>query len=216
MKTPDATDATPWGPIVPAPAATETAGRILDAARVRFAQQGIARTTMSDLAADAGISRKWLYRHFRNRDAVVRALLGRDAQRLIDSVTALYTGASDPLEALIDALAQVVKLFREDQLLQRLVETEPEAMAPFMTTGAGVLMQPTIEFAANLLCEHFDRPAGDAALTAEALIRLAVSAVFTEAAMVDFDDAAQRRGFFATIVPRLVVPDHSRATGSAR
>ncbi|CQD16570.1 TetR family transcriptional regulator [Mycolicibacterium conceptionense] len=210
METRDTLDITPWGPIIPAAPATETAARILDAARARFATQGITRTTMSELAADAGISRKWLYRHFDNRDAVVRALIGRDAQRVIDSVTALYTDANDPLGAMIDALTTVVELLREDQLLRRLVETEPQALAPFLTTGAATLMRPAIEVTVGLLEQHFEMASHEnATVTAEALIRLTLSAVLSEAATTDFDDPGQRRQFFAIAVSRLIVPPHT-------
>ncbi|MEE4023073.1 TetR family transcriptional regulator [Gordonia sp. PKS22-38] len=189
------------------------AAKILDAARIRFAAQGISRTTMSELAADAGISRKWLYRHFDNRDAVVRALIGRDAQRVIDSVTTLYADASDPLDAMIDALTTVVTLLRQDQLLQRLVETEPQALAPFLTTGAATLMRPAIEVTVGLLDEHFGMARTDATLAAEALIRLTLSSVLSEAATTDFDDPEKRREFFAYSVPRLIAPPHGFESG---
>jgi AcrR family transcriptional regulator len=51
--------------IEPQPAAAPTAvDRILDAAARRFAEVGVDGTTMSSIAAEAHLSREWLYRHF--------------------------------------------------------------------------------------------------------------------------------------------------------
>ena len=54
---------------------------ILDAARRCFARKGVHGTTMSEIAAQAGVSRTTLYRSYAGRDHVALALLQREIAR---------------------------------------------------------------------------------------------------------------------------------------
>lgn len=54
--------------------------RILDAAEACFARNGFHRTTMNDVAAEAGMSAGNLYRYFANKEAIVTGLTERDRE----------------------------------------------------------------------------------------------------------------------------------------
>jgi AcrR family transcriptional regulator len=56
--------------------------RLLDAAASCYARFGLAKTTAEDVAREAGISRATLYRHFKNRDELLLAVVAREASRL--------------------------------------------------------------------------------------------------------------------------------------
>ncbi|MCB8822223.1 TetR/AcrR family transcriptional regulator [Microvirga rosea] len=56
--------------------------RILDAAERCFVRSGFHRTTMQDVAAEAGMSPGNLYRYFPSKDAIVGALAERDRARI--------------------------------------------------------------------------------------------------------------------------------------
>jgi TetR/AcrR family transcriptional regulator, repressor for uid operon len=62
--------------------------RILDAAERCFVRAGFHRTTMQDVAAEAGMSPGNLYRYFRSKDAIVMALTERDRARIGDDFSA--------------------------------------------------------------------------------------------------------------------------------
>lgn len=49
----------------------ETRGRIADIALSLFLERGFAETTMADIAAEAGVSRRTAYRHFPSKDELV-------------------------------------------------------------------------------------------------------------------------------------------------
>jgi len=53
----------------------QTATAILDAAEELFAEQGLANAHMNDIAARAGVAVGTLYNHFKDRDALLAALL---------------------------------------------------------------------------------------------------------------------------------------------
>jgi len=62
--------------------AQDRQARILDAAERCFVRSGFHRTTMQDVAAEACMSPGNLYRYFRSKDAIVRALTERDRARI--------------------------------------------------------------------------------------------------------------------------------------
>jgi AcrR family transcriptional regulator len=55
---------------------------ILAAAAVAFARAGYAATSMDDVAAEAGVTKLIVYRHFDSKDALYRAVLDRISTRL--------------------------------------------------------------------------------------------------------------------------------------
>jgi AcrR family transcriptional regulator len=50
-------------------------GRIVQAAHDRFLEEGFHRMTMDELAAELGMSKRTLYRHFRGKIEVLDAVL---------------------------------------------------------------------------------------------------------------------------------------------
>jgi TetR/AcrR family acrAB operon transcriptional repressor len=55
--------------------AQETRSQILDAAEQAFYERGVARTTLADIAALAGVTRGAIYWHFSNKSDLLQALL---------------------------------------------------------------------------------------------------------------------------------------------
>jgi AcrR family transcriptional regulator len=64
------------------PANERTNKRWLDAAASCYTRFGLAKTTVEDVARAAGVSRATLYRHFKNRDELLVAVIAREAGRL--------------------------------------------------------------------------------------------------------------------------------------
>lgn len=96
--------------------------QILDAATRAFARAGYVTTNLDDVAAEAGITRVLLYRHFDSKTDLYRAVLDRAGARLSDSV-----GNDDydetSIAALVRAAADDPDGFR---LLFRHAAREPE------------------------------------------------------------------------------------------
>src|SRR5918997_6192183 len=96
--------------------------QILDAATRAFARAGFAGTGLDDVAAEAGITRVLLYRHFDSKADLYRAVLDRACQHLENAV-----GSDDfderAIPALLRAAAADPDAFR---LLFRHAAREPE------------------------------------------------------------------------------------------
>jgi TetR/AcrR family transcriptional regulator, repressor for uid operon len=73
--------------------------RILDAAERSFCRSGFHRTTMQDVAVEAGMSPGNLYRYFPSKDALVAGLCERDRLNLGREFSELGTTAGDFLAA---------------------------------------------------------------------------------------------------------------------
>jgi AcrR family transcriptional regulator len=96
--------------------------QILDAATRAFARAGFTATGLDDVAAEAGITRVLLYRHFDSKADMYRAVLERACHRLEESV-----GRGDfdsrAIPALVRSAAADPDAFR---LLFRYAAREPE------------------------------------------------------------------------------------------
>lgn len=67
-----------------------TSEALLDGAMQQFTRHGFAKTSMSDIAKAAGISRTSLYNTFSTKDDVFRALSGRINERVYAAVVSAY------------------------------------------------------------------------------------------------------------------------------
>ena len=60
---------------------------LLDAATRLFIRRGVARTTLNQIATEAGMTRGAVYWHFENKDAVIRSLWERGGNSLLVQLT---------------------------------------------------------------------------------------------------------------------------------
>lgn len=73
-----------------------TRERLLDAASTLFARQGIAPTTVEQIAAEAGYTRGAVYSNFADKDELLVALVDRRVTETIAEVRELYEQNPDP------------------------------------------------------------------------------------------------------------------------
>lgn len=99
------TTSTAAGPPTPRLPRSQRRAQIIDAATRTFAKAGFAATNLDDIAAEAGISRAILYRHFDSKTDLYRAVLDNACGRLAaatggdkfteESITGLLRAAAD-------------------------------------------------------------------------------------------------------------------------
>lgn len=89
--------------------------RIVSAARTLFFERGYLRATSDDIAADLGISKATLYRTFRSKEDVLRAVVRETMQEVLGGVEALVRDGSlgfvDKMAALLAHLAGQISEF---------------------------------------------------------------------------------------------------------
>lgn len=118
----------------PAPrgASLDTEAALLDAALAEVLAHGIRRTTASDIARRAGVSRQTLYRYWPDAQAVFAALVTRELVAALPRTT-----PPDDLEGLVTLLVDTADGIRRMPLLDRLRATDPELLGRYALTRLG-------------------------------------------------------------------------------
>ncbi|MDQ1397426.1 MAG: hypothetical protein QOG64_2685 [Acidimicrobiaceae bacterium] len=125
--------------------------RILAATYACVARYGLAKTTVEDAAREARLSRATIYRYFPGgRDQLVAEVIAWEAQRffmrLVDAVAAAETFP----RLVEDALVFAHRAIEEHEVLQKILQTEPERLLPRLTLEGDRLRQ----FVAAFLISH--------------------------------------------------------------
>lgn len=81
----------------------QTVSRLLDSAERLFSRDGIAETSIEDIAENAGYSRGAFYSNFDDKDALVLQLLERQQESAIAETNAIVDTETDP-EQLVERL----------------------------------------------------------------------------------------------------------------
>jgi AcrR family transcriptional regulator len=185
-----------------APARTDE--RILAAAEQCMSRLGLARVSMREVAAQAGLSRGALYLHFADRDALVEAVLERAARRFVAS-SAGVVSRRRTLEAQVAEAAVFIRSHLGDQLLTlRLPADEETVFATVLTSRMAHVVAEWIEFWLPFLRAAQDRgeirPQVDHRKAAEWIVRMLLSFAVMPAVTFDAERPDQVRAFVRAFV----------------
>lgn len=153
---------------------TTTRDAILDAAGLLLGRFGFHKTTMDDLAREAGVARRTLYLHFRSKDEIFLARIDRVVARLLVEMRAI-AATSAPADERLRQLVQKRVLYRFDTVrgyAQSLDEIFQALRQPYLTRREGyfaaeaLILSEVLEEGRRLGEFYFD----DAQETARALI----------------------------------------------
>jgi len=148
--------------------------RVLDATLTCFARVGVAKTTLDDVAREAGCARASVYRCFPGKQPLISALVARETRRLTDDVI----GAAAEHDVLADAAVAVLQYgargIIEHEALRFVLTHEPELLVPYLSFDAG---SDVLRAAARALAPAFVRFLDDERATrlAEWLVRIGFS-----------------------------------------
>jgi TetR/AcrR family transcriptional repressor of uid operon len=107
--------------------------RVLDATLTCFARVGVGKTTLDDVAREAGCSRATVYRSFPGKQPLINAVIAREAVRMSDVViTAARAEASLP-DAAVAALTTGARLMLDHEALRFVLTVEPELLVPYLS-----------------------------------------------------------------------------------
>jgi len=173
--------------------------RIRDAALVCIGRFGFAKTTVDDIARDAGCSRATLYRYFDGKPAIVRAVLLAERDRIIDAVVDAGRAAPTFADAVVDLVVTGARELRAHDALQFLLAHEPEAVLGHLAFVPGDRLLTAV---GDAIAPAFDRWLSPAAATraGDWLARLVRSYVLMPRPPVDFTDPIAARAFLEQLV----------------
>ena len=108
--------------------------RILEATYACIARYGLAKTTMEDAAREAGLSRATVYRHFPGgREELVREVIVWETARFFLRLAEAVTGIRDFADLLEEALLFAHEAIERHDVLQKVLQTEPDRLLPTLT-----------------------------------------------------------------------------------
>src|SRR3954447_7846997 len=110
---------------------------VLDAARECVLAVGVRRTTFSDVARRAGVSRMTLYRRFGDLEALLAALMTREFGRLVAASREQAAKLGTTRERIVATVVHAARSLATDPLFGRLVDLDPELLLPYVTVRLG-------------------------------------------------------------------------------
>ncbi|WP_330232205.1 TetR/AcrR family transcriptional regulator [Nocardia sp. NBC_00508] len=183
--------------------------KLLESALSAFLDFGIKRTSMGEIARRAGISPATLYRRYESKNDLVEAVSVREAQRFVAAIDRRVQTVSGTDDQLVEIFVAFITAIAGNELLRRLLRTEPDLILPRLTTDAGPILAVGRAYLAEKLREL--RNAGgthafDADLVAEIMARLALSLALTPDGLIPVTDQDAAREFARrTLLPMVGV-----------
>ncbi len=129
---------------------------LLAAAARRFVDTGLRRTTMEDIAREAGAGKATLYRHFSNKSDLIDALLVAEGERLRRRLNRAHEGREGVLPGLEDAFLTGVRFLVEHPVLTRGRDEEPAMLLERVTAHQGPLVEAALDWFAQVIQEGID------------------------------------------------------------
>lgn len=187
---------------------TPAESRILDATKVCFERWGIAKVSIDDIAAEAGVSRATLYRMFPGgKDVVFEALRVRDLEEFFAELEKAVGGATDLEDLIVRAVVVATRELRSDYHLAIMLASEPgDALSQLTVQGLPRIIRMASMSFAPLVEPYLGRKS--AARLVELLARLVISYFLAPSDLVDLGDAQSARRFVrAHVLPAFqIVP----------
>lgn len=185
---------------LPDPDAGTSEQRLADALRRCVARWGLAKTTIEDIAREAGTSRATVYRLCPGGKYELLELgAWSDVRRLVDEVSGLVDAADDLEQALTSALHAAMCFLEDHDALRFIREHEPVVFEQFLDFER---VEQALRCAGDLLAPSFGRFLEPEASRAAPiwLARLVLSHLQTPSPVLDLTDRAAAERLVRTFV----------------
>ena len=188
--------------------------RIVDAMLVCVARWGVTKTTLEDVAREAGCGRATIYRTFHGgKGHVLRAVLVREAARFESEVTAALDEVGDPddlTEVLTAGVVAAATFLARHEPLAYLLAHEPDVVLPHVAFHR---LAGLFALVGDFAVPHLARFTGEgepARRAAEWLARVVLTYVLNPSEHVDLTDPVAARHLLSTyVVPGLTPQEHA-------
>ncbi|OIJ66397.1 TetR family transcriptional regulator [Streptomyces mangrovisoli] len=130
---------------------------MLDAVRDCVLAVGVRRTTLTDVARRAGVSRMTLYRRWPDVRTLVGDLMTREWVDVATSAMPERRPGTTTRALTVDGLVAGVAAFRAHPLFQKIVDVDPELLLPYVLDRRGASQEALLALLADALREgHAD------------------------------------------------------------
>ena len=178
--------------------------RIIDGALRALGRWGVARSSLDDIAKEAGCSRATVYRAFPGgKDTLLEAVVRDEVSRFSDGLQARLCGARTVEDLLVAGITFAARTLSGHAVLRLLLAHEPEQVLPHVSFHR---LDRLLAAASELVAPHLSPFVGEelALRTGEWVTRLVLSHSMAPSPTCDLTDAADVRRLVVThVVPAL-------------
>jgi AcrR family transcriptional regulator len=181
--------------------AIDVRSRALDATLACVARHGLSKTTIDDVAREAGCARATLYRHVGGKRQLVSLAVAAEGERIATELRAAAAECDTFEDAATAVMTAAGRELSSHGALQFLLGFEPELVLPYVTFDAGSRF---LAHASDALTPCFEPfvPTPVAARAAEWVVRVTLAYAYRADAPVDLADEAA----VARLVRQFIVP----------
>jgi AcrR family transcriptional regulator len=117
----------------------------LDAARECILDVGWRRTTLTEVARRAGVSRMTIYRTWSDMPQLLGDLMTREWGAVVAEKVAADDAEEDAVDQLVHEIVGTVRALRDNELFVRIVELDPELLLPYLLSRRGRSQQAILD-----------------------------------------------------------------------
>jgi AcrR family transcriptional regulator len=189
-----------------------TGGAVLDAVRASVLAVGVRRTTLTDVARRADVSRMTLYRRYPDVDALVRELMTREFSRVLRDAQLAAAGSGRGAHARARLVAVTVAAaagLRTNPVFCRVADVDPDLLLPYVTDRLGATQLTALEFLADgVAAGQRDGSVrdGDTRQFVHGALLVIQSFVLSARVVADVLDSAALDGELASVLDRYLAP----------
>jgi AcrR family transcriptional regulator len=167
--------------------------KVVDASLRCLARQGTTKTTVDDIAREAGLSRATLYRIFPGgKEAIFSAVVDTEVARLFSALAVAMGEATDLEDVLVAGISEAATRLTSHAALAYLLEFEPGLIQPVLAFSEGDrLLLVASDFAAPFFGRWLEHE--QAIRAAEWAVRIVLSYIVNPAEGVDLSQAEHAR-----------------------
>jgi AcrR family transcriptional regulator len=138
-------------------AALELPPAVADAVRDSVLAVGVRRTTLTDVARRAGVSRMTLYRMAPDVEALILSVMTQDFATLLLAAEATASRRRTGRARLVAMTTEVARRLPDEPLFRRVIDVDPELLLPYLTDRIGSTQRLAIGHVRRVIAEgHAD------------------------------------------------------------
>lgn len=119
------------------PAQRELPESVLEATKAAVVAVGVRRTTLTDVARRAGVSRMTVYRMVPDVETLVLEVLSREFGAVVAQAERATARRRTGRARLVGAVVEIVRRLPDEPLFMRILDVDPERLLPFVTDRLG-------------------------------------------------------------------------------
>src|SRR5437763_14621169 len=126
---------------------------VLDATRAAVLAVGVRRTTLTDVARRAGVSRMTLYRLVPDVTSLILEVMSREFAALIAAAESDARRRRTARARIAATTAGLVRRLHDEPLFQRVLDVDPELLLPYLTDRFGTTQRIAAAHVRRMLAE---------------------------------------------------------------